>query len=185
MEFTATSKAITTTAAGILISGFAIIISSVPGDNVAGAVGGACLIMVALTVIICVLVRHWVVNTDAERRILSAAQREAQAERTRYIAAQAALENEQGRLNQDMAAERSRIARLLIAERQKMAAEFEEQRAQLAAEAFRTGVEMERSGSLRREAPPTANLIPFPKQGQPAPQAAERERSREHGEAAP
>ncbi|MCG0066252.1 hypothetical protein L0F81_23670 [Streptomyces tricolor] len=185
MEFTATSKACSATAAGILISGFAIIIGSVSEDNVAGSIGGACLVMVSLTIIICVLVRHWIVNTDTERRILGAAQREAQAERTKYIAAQAALENEMGRLNRDMAAERARIARRLVAERKAMRAEFDEERAQLAADAFRTGVEMERSGALKRQEQPPGNLIKFRKPGQPAAPASERARSHGHGVVGP
>lgn len=166
----------------ILTAGFAIIIRSTSSDDVAGSIGGACLVMVALTIIICVLVRHWVVNTTTERTILAAATREAQAQRAFYQANQCALENEQGRLNRDMAAERARIAKTLITERAKMRAEFNEERAQIQADAFRTGVEMERAGMLKPGTEHTrGNLIPFPGQ-QPA-HAAERERSREHGNA--
>ncbi|MFI2761327.1 hypothetical protein ACH5A3_21035 [Streptomyces echinatus] len=170
-------------AAVLLTSGFAAIIRSSSNDNVAGSIGGACLVMVALTITICVLVRHWIVNTNTERAILAAAQREAQAERARYFAAQAALENEQGRLNRDMAAERARIARSLIAQEAKLRTKFEEERAELAAEAFRTGAEMERAGMLKPGAEKARGvLIRFPRHPE---HAAETERSREHGNVGP
>jgi hypothetical protein len=151
----------------------------------AGSIGGACLVMVGLTLIILVCVRRWIVNTREAERLLAAAQRQAQEERTQYIAAKAALENEHGRLNRDMAAERARIRATLVAERAKMRAEFEEERATLASEAFRTGVEMERAGMLKPDRQPAGNLIKFPKQvPQPDPAPA-RERSREHGVVGP
>lgn len=186
MEFTATCKAASIIAAVILISGFAAIIRSTSHDDVAGSIGGACLVMVALTITICVLVRHWIVNTNTERTGLAAATREAQAQRAFYQAAQCALENEQGRLNRDMAIERAKIAKTLITERAKMTAEFNEERALLAADAFRTGVEMERAGALKRAPQPPANLIPFPKQEKPQQASApQHERSREHGVVGP
>lgn len=181
MEFTANSKMAAAGATAVLIAGFAVIVRSTRYGSVAGSIGGACLILCALTIVSLVLIKYWVCNTTEERRILGAATRAAQDERTRYIAAQAALENEQGRLNRDMAAERARIAGQLIAERTKMARDFEEQRAILAAESFRTGVEMERAGMLRPEAPQPANLIQFPRD---LPQP-ERARSREHGVVGP
>jgi hypothetical protein len=189
MEITAGSKVAMATAAGILISGFAVIIHSTPDDNIAGSIGGACLVMTGLTIIALVLVRHWVINTTEERRILGACQREAQSERARYIAAQAALEGEMGRLTRDMAAERAAIRATLIEERRQMRAQFEEERSQLAADAFRTGVEMERRGDLKKKTPAqAANLIPFPKQERQRgenPQDHQHERSREHGVVGP
>ena len=184
MEFTASSKAAAATAAGILIVGFAVIIRSASNDDVAGSIGGACLVMAGLTAVILVLVRHWIRNTAEERRILGAAQREAQAERSRYFAAQAALENEMGRLNRDMAAERHRIATTLVAERAQMNREFKERHAVSVAEAFRTGVEMERAGMLKPDQPVVpANLIEFPRQHPD--RQEERARSREHGVVGP
>jgi hypothetical protein len=183
MEFTAGSKTAITTAVGILLAGFAVIIRSASRDNVAGSIGGACIVMVGVSLVILLFVRYWVVNTSEERRVLAAAQRQAQEERTQYIAAKAALENEHGRLNRDMAAERARIRAALKVEQAKMRAEFDEERATLAAEAFRTGVEMERAGMLKPDRQPAGNLIKFPKQvPQPAPA---RERSREHGVVGP
>lgn len=187
MEFTATSKTVTMMAAGILFSGFAVILRSASGDNVAGSIGGACLVMVGLTLLILVFVRHWVVNTRDERRALLAAQRQAQEERTTYVAGKAAIENELGRLTRDMAAKGAHLAATLAAERAKMRAAFEEERAQMMSEAFRTGAEMERAGMLRPDRPDTGNLIPFPKQAheQAQNQAPQQERSRERGVSGP
>lgn len=187
MEITASSKAAMATAAGILVSGFAVIIRSASGDNVAGSIGGACLVMSSLTIIALLFVRHWVIGTSEERRILAACQRQAQEEKQRYFAAQAALENEMGRLTRDMAAERAANRAALAEERRRMRAQFEEERNQLAADAFRTGVEMERSGALKKTTPTqAANLIPFPKQErQRALQDQPHERSREHGVVGP
>jgi hypothetical protein len=181
MEFRASNKWATAGATVVLIVGFAVIAYSTRHGNVAGSIGGACLILCALTLIALVLIKRWVCNTSEERRIYGAATQAAQNAHTRYIACQAALENEQGRLNRDMAAERARIAAQLIAEREKMARDFKEERATLAAEAFRTGAEMERAGMLRPEAAQPANLIHFPRD---LPQQ-QREHSREHGVVGP
>ncbi|MFH9414012.1 hypothetical protein [Streptomyces rochei] len=185
MDLTARSKAAVAIAVGILLAGFAVIIRSASAQNAAGSIGGACLVMVALSLVILVLVRAWVCNTNEERRILAAAQREAQSERTRYIAAQAGLTNESTRLNREAIAERARLTAMLKAERAKMQAEFENTRAKELSEAFQTGAEMERAGVFKkRQQPPRGNLLTFPKK-QPAAPEAERERSREHGVVGP
>ncbi|MFD8254667.1 hypothetical protein [Streptomyces werraensis] len=182
MELSTRTKTTTAVAAGILLAGFAVILASAPHDNLAGAIGGACLVMVGLSLTILTFVCHWVSNTAEERRILGAAQREAQAERSRYFAAQAALENERGRLLRDLAAERASIAATLAAERAAMAAEFQETRATELSEAFQTGVEMERTGMLQRRQPQRGNLLKFPGR---QPSAPARTQEREHGVVGP
>ncbi|MFB7461214.1 hypothetical protein [Streptomyces sp. NPDC056188] len=180
MGLSTSSKATTAAAAGILAIGITVIARGAADDDLSDSICGACLIMMALSTGICVLVRHWVVATGDERRVLAAALRQTQAERTRYIAAQAGLENERSRLSRDMAAERARITATLAAERAQLEADFEEQRAQLAADSFRTGVEMERAGMLKPGRQPVRNnLIQFPER------TPERARSREHGGAVP
>ncbi|MFD4257783.1 hypothetical protein ACFWR9_09125 [Streptomyces sp. NPDC058534] len=166
-----------------MATGFAVIVRSTSHDNVAGSIGGACLVMVGLTLAILIFVRRWVCDTRDERRILAATQREAQAERTRYIAAQAGLTNESGRMNREMAAERARVTATLKVEREAMQADFEGTRAKECAEAFRTGAEMERAGVFKkRQQPLRGNLLTFPKQ---QPEAPEPERTREHGVVGP
>lgn len=183
MGDTVGTKAATTTAATITAAGFAVILHSTMRGNAAGSIGGTCLVMAALTLIVLTVIRRWVVDTREERRTLATATQQAQAEQTRYIAVQAALESERGRLTRDAAADRAHTAARLAAERKAMESEFEEQRARLAAESFRTGVEMERSGALKPQPHATGNLIRFPRQ-QPD-QAPERERSRGHNVVGP
>ncbi|NEY33030.1 hypothetical protein GTU99_12650 [Streptomyces sp. PRKS01-65] len=182
MEIMARTKAATATAVVVLAAGFAMIIRSAATHNPAGAIGGACLIMVGLTLAILIVVRHWITDTSAERRALAEAQREAQSQQTRYIAAQAAMEVEHGRRTREIEAERARLAATLKAERQKMQAEFEGTRAKELSEAFQTGAEMERAGVFKRQQQPRGNLLRFP---QKQPQAPEQERSRGHGVVGP
>jgi len=179
---TARNKIVAATAAGILTAGFAVVIRSAALHNPAGSIGGACLIMTGLTLMILIFVRRWVCETSAERRALAQAQRDAQDERSRYIALKAALEGEHGRLVRDVAAERAGIAATLRADRAKLEAEFRENRATELSEAFRTGVEMERAGMLKRRQPQRGNLLTFPGR---QPETQMPERSREHGVAGP
>jgi len=176
METTARNTA-TAAAAGAFVAGVAVALQSARHDHVAGSIIGSCLVLVALVVVVLVLVHRWVADVATERAALSVAQRQAVDERTRYIAAQAALENEQTRLNRDIAAERASNDARLKAERAKLRDEFEEERAQLAADAFQTGAEMERAGMLRPDRERhRGNLIAFPR----AAAGVEPGRSREH-----
>lgn len=169
----------TTAAAGIalLAGGLAAGGYGAAHSDLPRSLGGTCLIVTALTLIALVVIRTWIADASNERRELADARREADTERRKHFASQAALECEMTRLHRDMAVERARIAATLLAEREVMRAKFEGERLQVATEAFRTGVEMERAGMLKPDTPVPANLIPFPQQ-HPQP---EQERSREHG----
>lgn len=182
MTYTGSTKAAVGTAAVAMIAGLTAVAHGLLRNNTAHSIGGSCVAFLGFGAIFLINVRAWIVDTSEERRLLSAATRAAQDERTRYIAAQAALENEQGRLNRDMAIERRRIAAQLIAEREALTADFEEKRAALVTETMEATFRMIRSGKLT---PPEdtshGRLIPFPQQhSEPA-----RERSREHGVVSP
>ncbi len=179
MVYTARAKAAVASGSAVAAAGFAVILGSTWKGSAAGSVGGTCLVMTALTVITLILIRNWVKDNREERRALALASQQAAEEHTRYIALQAALEGERGRLTRDFAAESARLKARLTAEREAMEAQFEEQRAQLAGKAFRMGVEMERSGRLKPEQEVVGNLIRFPER------APEQERSREHGVVGP
>ncbi|MGW2209966.1 hypothetical protein [Streptomyces sp. NPDC001781] len=150
-------------------------------DDLAMSLGGLSAVFAAMSLIALIRVRAWIINTSRERAELASARQAAEREQRRYFALQAALEGEQSRLTKDVAAERAANTARLAAEREAMEAEFEERRLQVQKDAFRCGVEMERSGALKPEptAPAAANLIPFPKQPLPGPQLG-RELSREH-----
>lgn len=181
MNVTDSTRTMTGAAATAVASGLAVVLYGIIRSDTARAMGGTCLTLTALTAIALIVIRKWVVDTRDERRVLAAAQREALAERSRYFAAQAALENEQGRLNRDMAAERASLTSRLMAEREAMAGEFEERRASLIAETMEATALMIWEGKF---APPTPvqNKVIQLRQRQPQP---ERDRSREHGVVGP
>lgn len=162
-----------------MAGGLALVIHGTAHREPAHTLGGTCITLTAVAVFALTLIRRWIVDTRDERRILAAAQREAIAEQSRYIAGQAALENEQGRLEQDMAAERAALAARLKAEREALAAEFAERRDSLIAETMEATVLMMKEGKLAPGQQATANLIPFPKQ------EPQRARTREHGVVGP
>ncbi|MFE2967488.1 hypothetical protein ACFXKC_28220 [Streptomyces sp. NPDC059340] len=179
-------RAQTTAAAGValLAMGLTMSVEGLFRSDVSRSLGGISLTVTALTLIGLTFIRSWIVDTRDERRDLAHAQQRAEAERRTYVSAKAALESETGRLNHEVNVERAHVASTLISERQRMRAEFEEERLQITTEAFRTGVEMERSGAFRRDEPAMpANLIQFPKQ-EPS-RSEQHARSREHGVVGP
>lgn len=181
MDLTAETRAAAIAAAVAGVVGLAVTLHGAIRNQPAHSVSGVCITMIALTGLILIALRKWTKDTSDDRRILAAAQREAQARRDVYFAAQAALENEQGRLNRDMAAERAGLNARLKAERDRLHEEFEEQRATLIAETMEATFLLMRDGKFDPEASPPGNLIQFPHQ-QPQPQRA---RSREHGVVGP
>lgn len=183
MDLTSGTRTMASIAAGVMLGGIGLTLHGVWRDQPAHSLAGVVLSMIALTVIILTVVHHWVTDTSTERTALAAAQREAQAERARAFAAQAALENEQGRLYRDLAAECAKNRARLEVDRAIMQQEFEDARSQLAADAMEILASWVEDGKVCPPEPGTGNLIPFPKQ-QPAP-APQRERSREHGVVAP
>jgi hypothetical protein len=186
MGLTSGSRATIVVAAAAMLGGLPVLLYGIWRDDTARSLGGACLVMAALILISLVLIHRWITDTRDERRVLAAAQRQAIDERTRYIAAQAALENEQARLNRDMAAERHRIAAQLIAEREAMRDEFEEQRAALVAQTMEATVMMIRGGKFAPDdTPQGGTLIKFPRDLPQQTPAPARERSREHGVVGP
>lgn len=188
-----------TAAAGtaLLIGGVSVVAYGIYRDDLTRSTGGAFLAIAALTLLALVAIRRWIVDTRDERRILAASQREAVGERARYQAAQAALENEQGRLYRDLAAdraalnaqiaaERDALHAKVAAEREAMEAEFERARGEISADAMDNMMSWITGGKLRPPERPKDNLIRFPGQAQDqAEPQASRERSREHGSVGP
>ncbi|MDL5205064.1 hypothetical protein [Streptomyces sp. ALI-76-A] len=162
-----------------VVGGLSVVVYGTIVDDLPRTLGGTCLTLTALTLLALILIRNWIVDTRDERRILAAAQRETVAERSRYFAAQAALENEQGRLNRDMAAERAGLAARLQAEREALAAEFEERRATVIAETMEATFRMFHDGKFAPGVPEQSKVIQLREHQQQ--RHPERERSREHG----
>ncbi|MFF5842181.1 hypothetical protein ACFY74_12010 [Streptomyces massasporeus] len=183
MDLASGSRATNAAAAVAMLGGLPALLYGILHDDTARSVGGACLIMTALILTSLVAIRRWIVDTSDERRALADEQRRASEAHHRYVASQAALENEQARLTRDMAIERQRIAAQLIAEREAMRDEFDNHKATLIAETMEATFLMIKGGKFApEETPQKGNLIRFPKdfpaQGHPA--SPERERSRGH-----
>lgn len=185
MDLTSGTRTMASVSAGVMLGGIGLTLHGVWRDQPAHSLAGVVLSMIALTVIILTTVHHWVTDTSTERTALAAAQREAQAERARAFAAQAALENEQGRLYRDLAAERAAIRGRLEVERAAMQQEFEDARSQLVADAMETLASWVVGGKVCPPTRETGNLIRFPKQQPVQVQTPQRERSREHGVVGP
>ncbi|WP_328436994.1 hypothetical protein OHA71_06735 [Streptomyces sp. NBC_00444] len=188
MELNGGTRVLATGAAAALTGGLSVVVYGTFRNDLGRALGGTCLTLTALTVIALILIRQWIVETSEERRLLAVSQREAQAEKSRYFAAQAALEVEQGRLSRDRAAERRADERRLMVERKAIADEFEEQKAALIAETMEATVMMFRDGK-RAAVPAQGKLIQL-RQPQPQPEQEpqahpERTRSRGRGVAGP
>lgn len=177
MGLTGNARITAATAAAAVLGGLATTVHAIAFSNPAQSIGGATLTMIGVIAIALAVIRRWVTDVRDERRILAAAQREAQQERSSYFAAKAALENEQGRLNRDTAAERAALAARMEVERNALHAEFEERRAALISETMTATVLMIHNGKLAPQQQAGGTLIPFP---QP-----ERVRPREHGVVGP
>lgn len=164
MSLTSSTRATAAVGGALLTGGLAFSGHGLIRSHTSCSMAGISIVVTALTLIALAIIRKWIGDAREERRDLATSRREADAEQRKYFALQAALEGETTRLRRDMALEQAQNAATLAAEREAMNAQLEEQRLQIATEAFRTGVEMERAGMLKPDAPATpANLIPFPK----------------------
>lgn len=179
MDLTGGTRATATAAGTILLGGLSLTLYGTIRDDFAHALGGTCLTITALTVIALVIIHRWIIDTSNERRILAEAQAKAQDECARYVALQAALENEQGRLRQDVNAELAAINERLEVERRKMDADFEERRNDLISQTMEVTVRMFHNGKFAPEAASRGSVIPFPQQ------EPQRQRAREHGVVGP
>lgn len=185
VSITTGTRTTAATAGVALIGGLTVSLHSAVHHNIPEAIGGLGITLAALTTIVLTLIHRWVTDTRDERRILAALQREAQGQKSTYIAAKAALENEQGRLAQDVAAEHAALNARLKAERAALEREFEEQRATLIAETMEATFLMVRDGKFDPGTARDATLIEFPRQHPQQERQAERQRSREQGAVRP
>lgn len=164
MSFTGNTRATAAAGTALLAGGLAFSGHGVLHGHASCSTAGIAIVVTALTLIVLTVIRKWIGDAREERRDLATSRREADAEQRKYFALEAALEGETTRLRRDMALEQAQNAATLAVEREAMNAQLEEQRLQIATEAFRTGVEMERAGMLKPDAPAIpANLIQFPK----------------------
>ncbi|MFJ8855289.1 hypothetical protein [Streptomyces sp. NPDC102437] len=162
MDLTAGTRATAVGAALIIGAGLSIVLYGIIADDLPRTIGGAIGTMTALTFICLVAIRRWVTNTAAERKRLGDAVRDADADRMRYVAAQAALEAERGRLQRDAAAERQQLTARLHTERAALDARFEEERAKLICETTEAAFRLFHDGRLDTSDANSARIIGFP-----------------------
>jgi hypothetical protein len=187
MSLTAGTRVTVTAAATAMLGGLGIILYGVLRDDLPASIAGLSLTLTALTAIALILLKGWITDTREERRLLATTQCEAQGEKSRYVALQAALEAEQGRLTQDRAAQRRADQQRLKVERDAMERQFEEQRASLAAETMEATFLMIHNGKFAPDEPTHNKVIQFPRDlpHQQPQRHPGRERSREHGVVGP
>ncbi len=162
---TRVTRTTSATAAVAAAAGIALTTHGVAQESAPHALGGVAFTMIALTLLILLAVRRWIIDTSAERTRLAEATRSANDERTKYIAAQTAVEMERQRLTRDAAADRARTLALLDAERAAMQDAFEEQKAQLVADTLEVGAKLFRDRAAGEQARHDhARVIEFPKQ---------------------
>lgn len=165
------------TVATALCGGITLTLTGIAHNQVPHSLGGVGTIMIALTAAVLLVIRRWVTDTRNERSVLAATQRETQAERTRYIAAQAALENERTRMRRDLDAEHVALVERARVEREVLDDEFEERRGELINQTMEATVRMFHNGKFAPDTRRGATLIQFPQPQQ--------NRSQEHGVVGP
>lgn len=177
MDITAGTKATAVAATAVMTVGIGIILYGIVRNDLARSLGGACLTMTALTLLALIAIRRWTTDTQVERRQLADSTRAAEVEHTRYIAAQAALELERGRVLRDARTERDRMEVQIKAAHAAMRERFEQDRAKLICDTMETTVQLFRTGAFDPLPAEHARgqVIDFPHQAAP-----EGQRVREH-----
>lgn len=164
-----TIRALAILAFGSFATGMAVVIHGIITDNAARSAAGASLSITSLTFFALCQVKRWITSTERERdRHLDAA-RASDDERTKYIAAQAAMQIERQRMQRDATAERKQLAVRLATEQTAMRARFQEERDTLVCETVVATLQMVREdGLLDNQAPEAhAKIIGlFPEQQQ-------------------
>ncbi|MFD7016029.1 hypothetical protein [Streptomyces sp. NPDC059928] len=147
-----------------VITGLSIAVYGTLNDDLPRTVAGSSLLTIALLLSALLSIRSWIIDAQSERHALARAIRDADDERTRYVAAQAALEMERQRVLRDAAMEREQSLARVKAAQAAMREKFEEERARLICEALETAVKLVEGGLLedRSEAVGHAKVIAMP-----------------------
>jgi hypothetical protein len=128
------------------------------------SLAGACLLLTTLTFVALALVHRWITDVSDQRRNLAEKAAQADSERSRYVALEAALEGEHARLRVELAGERANQTAQLEAERRALEAVFEERRATLICETTDAVVKMFQGGKLAPATITRGKVIQFPSQ---------------------
>lgn len=164
MHHTVSVRSANITAVASLAAGLGIAVYGTLNDDLPRTVAGSCLLTIALLLSALLSIRRWIIDAQSERHALARAIRDADDERTRYVAAQAALEMERQRVLRDAAIEREQGLARVKAAQEAMREKFEEERSQLICESLETAVKLVEGGLLegRPEAAGHAKVIAMP-----------------------
>ena len=131
--------------------------------NIPASVGGGLVGLAAAAMMALAKIRAWAIDTSAERRQLTEAIQQAADERTKYIAAQGAQEEEHRRRLRDLEADRARVQHQLTAARVALDERFEAQRERLIIDSMETGIRLHLAGLLTAPpATPEAKILRLP-----------------------
>lgn len=126
------------------------------------SVGGGLCGLAAAAMFTLAKLRAWTVDTSAERRRLEEAERLAHIAETRFIAAQGAQMQEEGRRVRDLEAERAALHARHEAERAQLVQELEDERAQIKIDAYLVGLDHGRRGIVEPSSELPGRLVQFP-----------------------
>lgn len=153
-----TGFAITLFAGGILTA-----LTGMVADLPARAAGGSAVTVTALTMFALPCIRRWILEAGDMRAMALDQICEAQREKARALAAQAAVEVERDRMRRDAAYEAQRSVAAIAAEKQRLHEQFEADRTEIMLKAYEAGVRHTADGLLDApERPSGRSVVPFP-----------------------
>lgn len=119
-----------------MIIGAGIVTYGITANDLARVVGGGFVLLPAASLFTLAKVRAWTASGQGEKRRLERATRDAEDERTRYVAAQGAQMEEHWRRLRDLEAEKAALRAQLEAERARLHEEMQDFRDQLISDAM-------------------------------------------------
>ncbi|MER5559638.1 hypothetical protein ABT071_13635 [Streptomyces sp. NPDC002506] len=174
MHHTVSVRSASITAVASLVTGLGIAVYGTLNDDLPRTLAGSCLLMIALLLSALLSIRKWIIEAQSERDALARARRDADDERLRYLAAQAAVEMERQRIERDAAMEREQGIVHIKAVKAAMEEQFEEQKAQLICQSLETAYDLYVRGLANSHQEPAghAKVIAMPaptrqREGQP------------------
>lgn len=129
----------------------------------ARAAGGSAVTVTALMMFALPCIRRWILEAGDLRGVALEQISEAQKEKARALAAQAALEVERNRMRRDAAYQTQRSEAAITAEKQRLQSQFDEDRTEIMCKAYEAGVRHTLDGLLDAPAPARGrSVVPFP-----------------------
>ncbi|MEW1638590.1 hypothetical protein AB0469_31600 [Streptomyces sp. NPDC093801] len=166
MHDAATRARVSALAAGFaLVLAVGVVAYGIFANDLARSVGGGVTAFTAALLLSLAKMRSWTTDARAERARLAKSVQAADDQRTRYVAAQGALMEEERRIIRDLEAERVALRAQADVERARLLQELEDERAQIKIDAYLTGVDHGRRGILNETPVQPGRVVQFPRPG--------------------